>query len=309
MPQNQARAASSRGASLIKQKILFVSGKGGVGKSAIAAAIARAEAEAGRRVLLVEIGDNSYYKDFFGLDQVGSEPREVPGQAFDLAMWNGENCLREYVLFYLRLERIYHVFFENRVMRAFINVAPGLNEIAILGKITSGIRKIGPSLDYDLIVVDSYATGHTLALLGAPKGLKEAIKFGPMGQQSGEIDEILRNPALCAYWVVTLLEEMPVVETLEFRETLKSEFGIECDVIANKVLRPPVGAKELKDLSEKGPADLGEFARYLRSIEGRQEHFLKVLRDNGLKPRVIPFILSADSGRVLKEAEEALRKT
>lgn len=306
MPQNQVQATPPTGD--LKQKILFISGKGGVGKSLVAAAVARREAEAGRRVLLVEIGDNSYFKDLFRLKEVGYKPCRVPGQRFDLAIWNGESCLREYVLHYLKLKRLYHIFFENRVMRALINVAPGLNEIAILGKITSGIRKVGPSLDYDLIVVDCYATGHALALLEAPRGLMEAVRFGPMGTQSREIDAVIRDPELTAFWVVTILEEMPVVETLEFLEVLKEDFGIHCEVIINKVLQHPLTAKELEKLSEEGVHGLDEFARYLAMVSARQSHFLGELKKAKVPLRKIPLILTTDTDRLLKEAEEALRK-
>ncbi len=307
MPQNQVQAPVPGGG--IKQKILFVSGKGGVGKSLVAAAVARREAEAGRRVLLVEIGDLSYFKDLFHLERVGHSPVRVPGQGFDLAIWNGESCLREYVLHYLKLRRLYHVFFENRVIRALINIAPGLNEIAILGKITSGIRKVGPPLDYDLIIVDCYATGHALALLGAPRGLMEAVKIGPMGAQSREIDSVLRDPDLTAFWIVTLLEEMPVAETLEFYQRLQEEFGIQSEVIVNKYLQLPISERELETIAEGDAQGLGEFARYLGAVAERQGRFLKALEKAGAPLRKIPLIFTTETDCLIREAEEALRTT
>ena len=302
MPQNQARPTSP-----IEQKILFVSGKGGVGKSVIAAGVARREASAGKRVLLVEIGDNSYYRDFFQLSEVGAEPTRLAEYGFDLAMWSGETCLREYVLFYLRLERLYHIFFENKVMRSLVNVAPGLNEIAILGKITSGIRKVGPPLEYDLIVVDCYATGHALALFEAPRGMHQAIGFGPMGHHSREIDAVIRDPKLTAYWAVTLLEEMPVIETLEFRERLQKELGASALIVANKVLEAPVGKAELRALIDAEPAGLGEFARYLESILTRQEHYLSQLSAARVPFVEVPLLLTNDADVLIGEVREALR--
>jgi anion-transporting ArsA/GET3 family ATPase len=150
-------------AEFVARPFVFVSGKGGVGKSLVAAALASGAAEVGRKTLLVETGDRSYYRDFLGLSRVDHEPRPS-GLGFDVALWSGESCLREYVLHLLKLERLYKIFFENKVMRALVNVAPGLGEIAILGKITSGVRKVGPPLNYDTIVVDMPATGHALAL-------------------------------------------------------------------------------------------------------------------------------------------------
>ena len=223
--------------SLSEKRILFVSGKGGVGKSLIAAGLAKELADSGKKVLLAEIGETSYYRDFWGLKQeIGQNPSKHPSEKFDLALWSGETSLREYVLFYLKMERLYNLFFENKVMRALVNVAPGLSEIAILGKMTSGIRKVGPAMNYDIIVVDSYATGHALALLEAPKGMMEAIKFGPMGHHSREMDQVIRNEKLMGYIVITLLEELPVIESIEFRDKLKKEIGVAPMIIANKVM-------------------------------------------------------------------------
>lgn len=303
MPQNQARPASAS----TNQKIIFVSGKGGVGKSLIAAGLARREASSNRRVLLVEIGDNSYYKDFFEMPRLGHDPIATP-YGFDLAIWSGESCLREYVLYYLKLQSLYHLFFENKVMRALTNVAPGLSEIAILGKITSGIRRVGPPLDYDLIVVDSYATGHALALLEAPKGMTEAIGFGPMGHQSREIHSVLVDSAACSYLIVTLLEELPVMETFEFRDRLKFSFGIESAVIGNKVLVPPVSVDELKRLSESDPQGLGPFADYLKTIEFRQQDYRPKLESGFRKYTQVPMFFSTDPRQLVEETAEALRR-
>ena len=284
----------------IQQKILFVTGKGGVGKSLVAAAVAQNEAKKGRRVLLVEIGEESYYKDFWALPHVGHEPISTK-MGFDLALWSGESCLREYVLFYLKLESLYKIFFENRVMRALINVAPGLSEIAILGKVTSGERKVGPPLSYDLIVVDGYASGHMMALLQAPKGLQQAIKFGPMGHHSRQIEEVLENPKLTAFWLVSLLEELPVTETLELQQLLLSSFGIKAHLVANKRLNVPVSAAALKTL-----ASSSEFAGYLEAVADRQKHFMATLAAADNEMQAVPLVFSTDPQTLVDATAEAL---
>lgn len=327
MPQNQAhdsvisegkdasRSKKDRGETrdahktpdMVNRRLLFVSGKGGVGKSLVAAAVARREAQKGRRVLLVEIGDTSYFKDFFNLESVTYLPKSVAQHGFDLALWSGETCLREYILYYLKIERLFHVFFENNVMRALINVAPGLNEIAILGKLTSGIRRVGPEFTYDLIVIDCFATGHALALLEAPHGLTEAIKIGPMATQSREIDAVLRDPALTAYWVVTLLEEMPVVETLEFREKLKHALGVDCDIVANKFMQPLATDDALSAVARDQKGGLGEFARSILAVRERQMEFLNKLESSGARVDRVPLVFSNEADRLVQEAEGALR--
>lgn len=311
MHQNQAPPPNPRAAQpseqKVRPKIIFVAGKGGVGKSLIAAGIASDEAKRGQRVLLAEIGDKSYYQDFFELSSVGHEPTRT-ALGFDLAMWSGETCLKEYVLYYLKLERIYHIFFENKVMRALINVAPGLNEIAILGKITSGIRKVGPPLPYDVIVVDCFATGHAIALLQAPRGMMQAIGFGPMGTHSREIDAVIRNPALCRYVIVTLLEEMPVTETLEFRVQLANLLNVIPDVIGNKVLELPVSEQTLGALLTGDPKGIGEFSQFLLTIHQRQQRFRQQLLETFGKILEVPLILSNEAKELVDSAREALRQ-
>lgn len=291
------------------KKILFVTGKGGVGKSLIAAGIAREQAQAGRKVLLVEVGENSYYKDFWRLPEVGHEPKQVPGQGFDLALWSGESCLREYVLYYLKLEQVYKLFFENKVMRSLINVAPGLSEIAILGKITSGIRKVGPPLNYDLIVVDTFATGHALALFRAPKGMMEAIRLGPMGHHSRDILAVLQNSALTSYVLVSLLEELPVVETVEFQDSLKRELGVEAEIIANKVLETPVTNNALKNVeAELGQKGMSEFVSYLRGLTDRQAKLLSQLKTASTRVLSVPLFFSDQPNVLVDRAAEAVSR-
>lgn len=293
-----------------KRRILFVSGKGGVGKSLVAAALAQDAVQAGQRVLLAEIGETSYYKDFWGLPAVGHAPIHL-AQGFDLALWSGESSLREYVLYYLRLERLYKLFFENKVMRALVNVAPGLSEIAILGKITSGLRKVGPPLEYDLVIVDSYATGHALALLRSPRGMMEAINFGPMGSHSRDIDRLIRDPEICGTFVVTLLEEMPVTESMEFIENLETSVGLAPEsiaLVANRLLPLPVGKADLKSIEAADPKGLGEFARYLEGVSDRQNMFIEQLRKTGRKIAQVPQIFSADPNELVRRSAEALKE-
>ncbi|HEY8272386.1 MAG TPA: ArsA-related P-loop ATPase [Pseudobdellovibrionaceae bacterium] len=227
----------------MKSEIIFVTGKGGVGKSTVAAALALKKAQAGQRTLLVEIGDQSFYQDYFQLPKVGFEPVKVK-ENFSVALWTGQNCLREYIIHLIKVETLYRLFFENAVMKAFINVAPALPELAIMGKATSGPRHHGPPLSYDCLVVDCYATGHFMALMGAAEGMAMAVKFGPMGEQSRGIDKVLRDPSLCQYYLVCLPEELPVRESEELYQQLKDHYGIQAKLVLNKFLEEAIPLKE-----------------------------------------------------------------
>lgn len=245
----------------MKQEIHFVTGKGGVGKSVIAAAMALKMSQQGKKVLLVELGNQSFFQDFFELPTVTYQPQALRPN-LSLALWTGESCLQEYARHLIKVEALAKLFFENTVMKAFINVAPGLSELAILGKITSVPRRHGPPLPFDCIVVDSFATGHFLALLEAPHGMAQAVKFGPMGEQSRGIDACIRNNELCHYHIVTLPEELPMKEAIELFEKLKNDFSISADLVVNKVMQTNISDETLQE-AQKATSDIGRFASYL----------------------------------------------
>lgn len=290
---------------LMKQEIHFVTGKGGVGKSVIAAALALNKSREGRRVLLVELGDQSFFKDFFNLDSVGFQPSPLKTN-LAVALWTGEACLQEYARHLIKVDRLAKLFFENAVMKAFINVAPALPELAILGKVTSGPRKHGPPLPFDCIVVDSFATGHFKALLEAPKGMAQAIQFGPMGEQSRSIDACIRDQDLCKYHIVTLPEELPVKEALELRETLKAEFSISSHIIMNKVIETSIPMASLEEVQAED-SDLGKFAAYISHQVHHQKEMLQKIDIADGKIKTVPQYFEGEPWALVEKIAEALR--
>src|SRR6187399_1311817 len=112
---------------MAKKKIILVTGKGGVGKSTVAASIAYKLARKNLKVLLVEMGETSFFADFFNLPMTHKPVNVLPGM--DVSRWDTESCLHEYVLHYVRIETLYKMFFENKVMKTFIRAAPTVSEI------------------------------------------------------------------------------------------------------------------------------------------------------------------------------------
>ncbi len=275
------------------QKIVFVTGKGGVGKSVYAASLARKYSEDGKRTLLVELGDESFFKSFFQLPAVSYQPIRTQGP-FEVALWSGADCLKEYALHLLKSEAIYRLFFENKVSRTLIQIAPGLPELSILGKITSGPRKHGPSSPHDIIVVDSYATGHFLALLRAPKGMANAVSFGPMGEQSRGILKSVMDPNACEYHIVTLAEELPVKEAIELHDQLKSEFSITAHVVLNKTLNTSLRAEDLN-------AGKNEFVNYIKDTLAREDDARARLKSKDLSSFELPHIYEKTSYALIEE--------
>ncbi len=281
-----------------QQKIIFVTGKGGVGKSAVAAAIALKHSQAGEKTLLVELGYQSFYQDYFDLPQVTYQPQNLK-KNLDIALWSGPECLKEYARHLLKVESLYRLFFENSVTKSLIQVAPALSEISILGKITSHPRKVGPPLNYDCLVIDAFATGHFLALMRAPHGMAEAIRFGPMGDQSRSIDKILKDPAFCQYFVVSFPEELPVVEGIELWQGIHDIVKIKPTHIFNRVLDPD--PKALKSSND----ELETFQKYLNKVSTAEANLLNQLKLQG-EVLILPQIFSVKSWDVVSQMAEAL---
>ncbi|MEQ1664507.1 MAG: ArsA-related P-loop ATPase [Bdellovibrionales bacterium] len=287
------------------QNIVMVTGKGGVGKSAIAAAIAQKHAHSGQNTLLVELGDQSYFTHIYHR-KIDYHPVEI-FKNFSVALWNGESCLREYVRYLIKFEKVADLFFDNRVMHTLIRAAPALKELAILGKITSGIRKWGPSLNYDVIVVDGFASGNFMALLRAPIGMGELIKSGPMGEQSRNIIGVLKNPEQCKFVLVSLLEELSVTETIELKNDISKLLGQSSNVYCNRYYDCGLSISELESAaSEASALDNQQFANDLKSKMGRQNAQHKILDDDSGVEKKVNLIFSADGVEIINAAEANL---
>lgn len=233
-------------ASLLDKRLLIFSGKGGVGKSTVSAAVAVAAARTGRRVLIIEIGDQERIPAIFGAKKAGYDGAKVwangkkddaqggPGGAPPGARTRGQvwsvcltarESLHEFVIRQVKLEAIYKTVFENRVIRFFTAAAPGLDELVMMGKIenlvTLGLPKKGPkksNLDFDLVVFDAPATGHGLAFFKVPQMTMRMVRMGPLHRKAETMWNLLTDPERTAFNIVTLPEEMPVNESIDLHK-------------------------------------------------------------------------------------------
>ncbi len=289
----------------MKQEIHFVTGKGGVGKSVVAAALALKLSRQGKNVLLVELGDQSFFKDFFELADVTFHPQQIKPN-LSLALWTGESCLREYAQYLVKVESLAKLFFDNAVMRAFINIAPGLPELAMLGKITSGPRKYGPPMNFDCLVVDAFATGHFKALMEAPAGMAQAVQIGPMGEQSRSIIRVLKDSEITKYHIVSLPEELPLKESMELAETLRKEFEVEPTLVMNKVLDVNIPRSSLQTAESLTTSDLGLFAQYLEQQLDRQSQITDQAKAQFKKIIKVPLFFETNPWTLVEKAVEKL---
>lgn len=230
------------------KEIHFVTGKGGVGKSIVAYSLASEMAKKGKKTLLVEIGDHSFYSFLF---QRNIHYQASPlGPNLEVAHWSAQECLKSYALSLLKVEALYRLFFENPVTRSLIQVAPSLTELAITGQITSAPRQHGPHSDHEVLVIDAFATGHFIQLIQAPLAMGETINRGPMGDQSREIFAVLKDSQLCHLHIVTTPEELPLTEALELDASVHKLFNWPTEIVINRFINIHLPAAKIDFLDK-----------------------------------------------------------
>ncbi len=226
-----------RAPDLLGRRLLFVTGKGGVGKSTVAAAFALLAAEQGQRVLVVEVDSKGDLADLFEHRPVGFSPVQVHPGVFAMSM-STEASLREYLRLNLRIPVLGRLGPLARVLDFVAAAAPGVKEILTVGKICWEVREsIEGRAGWDLVVVDAAATGHIIAQLGAPESIRELVAVGPVRAQTEWMSGLLSDPAVTALNIVATPEEMPVNETIELVERARAELTVPMGaVIVNRVL-------------------------------------------------------------------------
>lgn len=228
------------GADFLDRRLLFFTGKGGVGKSTVTAATALLAAERGRRVLLVEVDAKGNLTSLFEHEPVGFKPVEVYPGVFAMQM-RTEAALREYLKLNLRIPVLGRIGPLANVLEFVATAAPGVKEILTVGKVCWEAREaLEGRADWDMVIVDAAATGHVLAQLDSPRAIQELVQVGPVRQQTDWMAEFLSDPSLTALHVVTSPEEMPVNETIELVGRATSEVNVPLrSVVVNRVLPEP----------------------------------------------------------------------
>jgi anion-transporting ArsA/GET3 family ATPase len=246
---------------VLDRRLVFVTGKGGVGKTTVAAALGLANARAGHSTIVAEVSEQERVTQLFGKPPAGyAETTVADGlSAFSL---NPEDAKEEWLRDQLRSGRLAGLLNSNRIFHYLTAAAPGLDELVVLGKIwelAQMQRRNARDRPYETCVVDAPATGHGIAMLRSPRTYADIAKVGPVARHAGFFDSFVRDPEQTAVVAVALAEEMPVNETIDLQDRLRDELGIElAAVIVNAVLPERFSNAEAEELERAaegaGPA-------------------------------------------------------
>ena len=237
---------------LLQRRLLFVSGKGGVGKTAVSQAIAE-----------------HLSRDYRTLWVAFEDPTRPPGELRQLngRLWHlnceASTAFEEYAGMKIGVASLTQIFLRNKVIRYLAKAAPGIHELVLLGKVWFERNR------YDRVVVDMPSTGYGLAMFQSTQNFTELFKAGPLAKDAVEMLNTFNDPAQTGQLIVALPEEMPLVESLELDEFLMSLFPANRPgFLVNRRFpltptNPPLGdpdswptpvAKDLADYAEKRSA-------------------------------------------------------
>jgi anion-transporting ArsA/GET3 family ATPase len=314
------------GPDLLGRRLLFFTGKGGVGKSTVTAATAVLAAERGQRVLVVEVDAKGNLPDLFERGPVGFEPREVYPGVSAMAM-RTEESLKEYLRLNLRVPVLGRLGPLARVLDFVATAAPGVKEILTVGKVCWEVREsIEGRADWDLVVVDAAPTGHIIGQLDAPRAIQELVSVGMVRSQTDWMVELLSDPKLTALNIVATPEEMPVNETIELVEQARASLRVPLgSVIVNRVLpelfthddeetfevlRTPEASAVLTERAGPGVTTVLEAARLAVSLRRTRAAHLARLRETVELPMLLlPYLFVRDAGlRVTRMVADSLRE-
>jgi anion-transporting ArsA/GET3 family ATPase len=239
---------------LLDKRLVVVTGKGGVGKTTVAAALGLLSARRGRRTVVCEVAEQERLAGLFGAHDVGHGEVELAPGLFSVSV-QPERAMHEWLRHQLKSGALAGLLGHSRLFGYLTAAAPGVSELVTVGKVwdLAQERRRTGGLAFDTVIVDAPATGHALALLRAPRTYANIARVGPIGRQAGLIDGFLRDRSTTGVICVALPEEMPVNETADLEQRLGDDLGLGIDqVVANAVLPKRFTGGEVRRLRENG---------------------------------------------------------
>jgi anion-transporting ArsA/GET3 family ATPase len=287
-------------ASLLDRQLLYVTGKGGVGKTTVAASLGIAAAARGKRTIVCEVAEQSRVSRAFKREGVG---REVEAQLAE-NLWaitvDPSLALEEWLSRQLPGQAV-RVLTRSHAFQYFVAAAPGAKELITIAKvweIAQLERWNRRSRTYDLVIVDAPASGHGIAMLRTPQTFGDIARVGPIRRQAAKVGGMLSDPARTGYVAVALPEEMPVSETLELEPKLVEAVGLGLDaVIVNGVYPERFKAAEAEELAslDGDPAVAAALLEYERA-RSQRSHLRRLRKGIDGKVLTLPYLFEPEIG-------------
>jgi anion-transporting ArsA/GET3 family ATPase len=247
-------------------RFLVLSGKGGVGRTTVAAALARAASRRGKRVLVAQTDAVERLGKLLGRPGPIGPKVITAAPGIDAVNMTPKESLHEYALMVLRYETLYRALFENRAMRGFLGAVPGLDAYAMLGKAwwhtterAAAAAEGADGLKYDLVILDGPASGHCTSMLRIPQAIIDRAPVGPLARDARALRELLSDPARAALMIVTLPEELPARETAELARAARGPLAIPlAPVVVNAVPPARLSSGAAGAVLDRLPDDTGD---------------------------------------------------
>ena len=226
---------------LIDLKFVIISGKGGVGRTTVAATLARVAVAAGKRVLVAESTTTDRLARMFGRSEPLASKITTLAPGIDAVNVTPASSMQEYGVKILRSELVTRAVFENRAVRGLLSAIPGLDGYAILGKVWwHTTETVDGRPRYDLVIFDGPASGHAGLMFRIPQAVLNAMPMGPLARDARSMLELWHDPARTALVIVTLAEDLPARETAELAAAARGPLGLPLGPLVINAL--PTGA-------------------------------------------------------------------
>jgi anion-transporting ArsA/GET3 family ATPase len=291
---------SARVPELLDKRLVFVTGKGGVGKSTISVSLGLAAAARGKRTIVCEIGGQETASRVFRRAEIGFHEVEVSDNLWAISI-DPDHSLREYLLLQLKVRAMRDILVRSRIFNYLAAATPGLKELVTIGKIwelAQPNRRVKKAQEYDLVIVDAPATGHGIGFLQTPRTFAGIARVGPIHSQAEELDRFITDHESTGVAIVSLPEEMPVNESASLEESLRSDIGMAVDRVYMNALYPERFAKgEASELERalddaEGPARAAvraALSEYRRS-RSQRDQLQRLKKAVSVPVKTLPFI-------------------